>query len=42
MNLPLAQRRKIMKQQAQQAVAYYNKTAPEREEWQGGEFIDEY
>jgi len=35
MNLPLAQRRKIMKKQAQQAAVYYNQTAAEREEWQG-------
>jgi len=42
MNLPLSQRRKIMKQQAEQMASHYNKTGVERGEWQGGEFIDEY
>ena len=42
MKLPLSQRRKIMKQQAEQMAAYYKKTEVERGEWQGGEFIDEY
>ena len=41
-NLPLSERRKIMKKQAEQMVVYYKKTAVEREEWQGGDFIDEY
>jgi hypothetical protein len=40
MKLPLAERRKIMKKQAEQMAAYYNKTVVEREEWQGGDFID--
>lgn len=42
MKLPLSRRRKIMKKQAEQMAAYYKKTEGEREEWQGGEFIDEY
>jgi hypothetical protein len=42
MKLPLSRRRKIMKKQAEQMAAYYKKTGGEREEWQGGEFIDEY
>lgn len=41
-NLPLSQRRKLMKQQAKQMTAYYKETAMERGEWQGGDFIDEY
>jgi hypothetical protein len=40
MKLPLAERRNIMKKQAEQMGTYYNKTAVEREEWQGGDFID--
>ncbi len=42
MKLPLSERRKIMKQQAKQMAAHYKKTVAEREEWQSGEFIDEY
>jgi hypothetical protein len=41
MKLPLSERRKIMKQQAKQMAAHYKKTAVERGEWQGGDFIYE-
>ena len=42
MKLSLSERRKIMKQQAKYMAGHYQKTIVEREEWQGGEFIDEY
>ncbi|MCP5050210.1 MAG: hypothetical protein GY940_23795 [bacterium] len=42
MKLPLSQRRKLMRKQAKQMTAHYQKTASEREEWQGGDFIEEY
>jgi len=42
MKLPLSERRKLMKQQAEQMEAYYKETRGERGEWQGGDFIDEY
>lgn len=41
MRLPLSERRRIMEQQAQQMVAHYERTAAERETWQGGDFTDE-
>ncbi|HLP57189.1 MAG TPA: hypothetical protein VK186_00090 [Candidatus Deferrimicrobium sp.] len=40
--LPLSERRKIMRQQAKEMAAQYKKTAVERQEWQGGDFVDEY
>jgi len=39
--LPLSDRRRIMEQQAQQMVAHYQRTAAERETWQGRDFTDE-
>ena len=36
MNLPLSERRKIMKKQAEQMASHYNETRGERGEWQGG------
>ncbi len=42
MFLPLSDRRRIMAQQAEKMVAYYEQTSDERQDWQAGEFIDEY
>ncbi|MDZ7289162.1 MAG: hypothetical protein ONB44_05730 [candidate division KSB1 bacterium] len=42
MLLPLNERRRIMTQQANQLIAHYEQTANERQEWQSGDFIDEY
>jgi len=42
MELPLSERRKIMKQQAKQMAVHYKKTVAERREWQCGDFMDEY
>ncbi|MBM3241232.1 hypothetical protein FJZ31_33540 [Candidatus Poribacteria bacterium] len=42
MRLPLDERRRIMAQQAEQMVAHYEQTADQRQEWQVGDFIDEY
>jgi hypothetical protein len=38
--LPLAERQRLLAQQAEQMAAHYAQTASEREEWQGGDFID--
>jgi len=38
--LPLAERQRLLAQQAEQRAAHYAPTATEREEWQGGDFID--
>ena len=42
MRLPLSDRRRIMAQQAKQMKAHYEQTANQRQEWQAGDFIDEY
>jgi len=42
MRLPLSKRRQIIAQQAGQMLAHYEQTADERQEWQAGDFIDEY
>ena len=42
MQLPLDERRRVMAEQAQQMVAHYEQTAVERQEWQAGDFIDDY
>lgn len=42
MLLPLAERGRIMREQAEQMVTHYEQTAIEREAWQAGDFIDEY
>ena len=40
--LPLAERRRLLAAQAEQAAVYYEeaKAAKEREEWQGGDLIE--
>ena len=42
MLLPLSDRRRIMAQQAEKMVDYYEQTSDERQDWQAGDFIDEY
>lgn len=42
MRLPLDERRRIMAQQAQEMVSHYKQIAEERQEWQAGDFVDEY
>ncbi len=42
MCLPLQERRQLMVQQARQMVAHYEQTTEERQEWQSGDFSDEY
>ncbi|MBC8234810.1 hypothetical protein H8E77_35140 [bacterium] len=42
MRFSLSNRRQIMAQQAEQIVAHYEQTANESQEWQAGNFIDEY
>ena len=32
----------LLAQQAERMVSHYKETAPERSEWQAGDFIDEY
>jgi hypothetical protein len=38
--LPLDERRRRLREQADGMVEYYEKTAPEREEWQGGDIVE--
>ena len=40
MLLPLAERRRLMAEQAKQMVAHYEQTASERQAWQTGDFVD--
>ena len=40
MLLPLAERRLLMGEQAQQIVTHYEETASDREEWQGGDLVE--
>lgn len=42
MLLSLQERRRIMAQQAELMATHYEETATERQEWQGGDFTDEY
>jgi len=41
MLLPLAERRRIMAQQAEKMIAHYEQSAVERQAWQAGDFSDE-
>jgi len=36
--LPIAERRRLMAEQAKQMVAHYERTASERQAWQAGDF----
>jgi hypothetical protein len=40
MLLPLAERRRLMAEQAKQMAAHYEQTASERQAWQAGDFVD--
>lgn len=40
MLLPLAERRSVMRQQAEEWVAHYRQKESERQEWQTGEFVE--
>ena len=40
MLLPIAERRRLMAEQAKQMTAYYEQTASERQAWQAGGFIE--
>lgn len=40
MLLPVAERRRLMAEQAKQMVAHYEQTASERQAWQAGDFVD--
>ena len=42
MRRPLAERRRIMAEQAEQMRLHYEQTADERTDWQSGDFVDEY
>jgi len=42
MRLPLNERRRIMAQQAQEMIFHYEQEVGERQEWQGGDFVDKY
>ena len=41
MQLSMAERNRILAQQAEQMLAHYGQTAKERQEWQAGDFINE-
>jgi hypothetical protein len=38
--LPLAERRRLMAEQAKQMIAHYDETASERQAWQAGDFVE--
>jgi hypothetical protein len=40
MRLPLADRRRVMAEQAQKIAKHYEQTTAERELWQGGDIVD--
>ena len=40
MLLPVAERRRLMAEQAKQMTAYYEQTASERQAWQAGDFVE--
>jgi len=39
--LPLAERRKILKRQAEELKAYYEENREQRSDWQAGDFLNE-
>ena len=41
-NLSLEERRRLLAEQAKGMADYYRQNIEEREEWQSGDFIDEY
>ena len=40
MLLPVAERRRLMAEQAEQMMAHYEQTASERQAWQAGDFVE--
>ncbi len=42
MRLSATQRRSLLTQQAAEIASHYEQTAAERQDWQGGDFQDEY
>jgi len=40
MLLPVAERRRLMAEQAKQMTAHYEQTASERQSWQAGDFVE--
>ena len=42
MRLPVSERRRLLTQQAAEMVEHYEQTAAERQDWQSGDFQDEY
>jgi hypothetical protein len=40
MLLPLAERRRLMAEQAEQMVRHYEQTTSERQAWQAGDFVE--
>ncbi len=40
MLLPIAERRRLMAEQAERMMAHYEDTAAERQAWQAGDFVD--
>ena len=40
LELPVEQRREILRQQAEGLVEYYESTADERADWQGGDIVE--
>ncbi|MBF0378295.1 MAG: hypothetical protein HQK72_12555 [Desulfamplus sp.] len=42
MDLPLNERSRIMAEQAQKMIFHYENNIEERQEWEAGEFNDEY
>jgi hypothetical protein len=42
MRLPVADRRRLLTQQAAEMVSYYQETTADRQDWQTGDLRDEY
>ncbi|NOX62752.1 MAG: hypothetical protein GXP42_12520 [Chloroflexi bacterium] len=42
LRLPLEERRRLMAEQAEHMIMHYEQTANQRQDWQAGDFLDEY
>ena len=42
MHLPVSERRRLLTQQADEIVRHYEQSASERQDWQSGDFQDDY
>ena len=42
LKLPLSERRRKMAEQAQELIVHYNEQTAERQDWQAGDFHDDY